>query len=408
MRPASLALVLLITVAGRSAALSGPPPPSCPIQKTEPWASSSGCCCCQGECIYKNCPPCPCPAPLPGKPQPKCSLGSIRAAFASNYRAVIGKVKESEWPSKTQASGGHWSWATSAGWTSGFFPGLLWQLANATADAAFATAAAQWTAGREVEKTETSGHDIGFMIFGSFGNGVQLGSSNVSGYTSVVVEAAHSLAKRYNPTVGMTRSWGDIDDEKSFEVIIDNLMNLELLFWASAASGNSTLGAIAKSHATKTGQLWIREDGSTAHLCVFDPKTGKLQKPCTGTPQGLAADSTWARGQGWGIYGFTLAFRYTHDKSYLDFAEKVASFYLAAALPSLIPKWDFNATDTSPGGGAALVGASYVPACLSDWPCCMTHACVHRTPLRLQLRRLRCWSCRYSRASSSTTMPPST
>jgi unsaturated chondroitin disaccharide hydrolase len=226
----------------------------------------------------------------------------------------------------------------------------------------FATAAAQSTAGREFEFEKfangSSGHDIGFMIFGSFGNGIQLGSQNAT-HAEVIIEAAHSLAKRYNPKVGMTRSWGAIDDNTSFQVIIDNLMNLELMFWAAAKSGNTTLSDVAKSHATRTGELWLREDGSTSHLCVFDPTTGDLQKPCTGTPQGLNANSTWARGQGWAIYGWTLAYRYTQDKSYLAFAEKAATFYIDALSGSspqtqtLIPTWDFNATSSSPGGGDA-------------------------------------------------------
>jgi unsaturated chondroitin disaccharide hydrolase len=330
----------------------------CDVLPSDPWGSSSGCCCCAGECLYKACPPCPCPPPAPGqKPEP-CTLSKLKAAFESKYKAVLSKTTPAEFPAKTAANGNRWTWAYSPGWTSGFFPGLLWQLSNATGDEAFQTAAAQWTAGRESEKTETSGHDIGFMIFGSFGNGIQLGSANAT-YSDVVIEAAHSLAKRYNPKVGMTRSWGAIDDDKSFEVIIDNLMNLELLFWAGQKSGNETLSDMAKSHATRTGKLWIRPDGSTAHLCVFSPETGELQKPCTGTPQGLAADSTWARGQAWGIYGWTLAYRYTRDQSYLSFAETASKYYLAALTGStvdtktLIPKWDFNATASSPGGGDA-------------------------------------------------------
>jgi unsaturated chondroitin disaccharide hydrolase len=336
-----------------------PAPPACPVSPSDPWKDSSGCCCCEGECLYKECPPCPCPPPAPGQKPKPCTLGKLKAAFEAKYKAVIPKTKTTDYPSKTAAAAdGPWEWTCAAGWTSGFFPGLLWQLANATGDDAFKAAAPKWTAGREVEKTETSGHDIGFMIFGSFGNGIQLGSTNAS-YSDVVVEAAHSLAKRYNAKVGMTRSWGAIDDDKSFEVIIDNLMNLELMFWAGAKTGNHTLMDMAKSHATRTGKLWIRADGSTAHLCVFDPETGKLQKPCTGTPQGLAADSTWARGQGWGIYGWTLAYRYTQDTSYLVFAEAAAKFYIDAlsgstpATQTLIPKWDFNATSSSPGGGDA-------------------------------------------------------
>ena len=306
-------LALAALIAPTSAQSRTPAPSQCPIAKGEPWGGS-GCCCCTGDCLYSGCPPCPCPAPRPGTKQPKCALANFTETFVSTYKAVIAKTKATDWPSKTALQDGHWDWSYAAGWTSGFFPGLLWQLANKTGDADFKAAAAKWTAGREVEKTETTGHDIGFMIFGSFGNGIQLGSTNET-YSDVVVEAAHSLAKRYSPVVGMTRSWGAIDDDKSFEVIIDNLMNLELLFWASAKSGNKTLGEIARSHATKTGKVWIRKDGSTAHLCVFDPKTGALKGPCTGTPQGLAADSTWARGQAWGIYGFTLAYRYTQVRT---------------------------------------------------------------------------------------------
>lgn len=356
--------------------------PSCPVGPSDPWGASSGCCCCEGECLYKDCPPCPCPPPAPGQKAKPCTLGKLKAAFESKYKAILSKTKQTDYPAKTVANDNRWSWAYASGWTSGFFPGLLWQLSNSTGDAAFQTAAAAWTAGRESQKTETSGHDIGFMIFGSFGNGqphrhspppqsflhtnlssrcgtgIQLGSTNAS-YSDVVVEAAHSLAKRYNAKVGMTRSWGAIDDDKSFEVIIDNLMNLELLFWAAQESGNATLSDMAKSHATRTGKLWIRADGSTAHLCVFSPETGELEKPCTGTPQGLAADSTWARGQAWGIYGWTLAYRYTKDDSYLAFAETAAKYYLAALsgvtpdTQTLIPQWDFNATASSPGGGDA-------------------------------------------------------
>jgi hypothetical protein len=132
----------LLTVANAAA----PPPPrpsTCPIAHSEPWATSSGCCCCTGECLYKDCPPCPCPMPPPGKKQPPCFLGSIKEAFIANYKSVIDKTKPTEWPSKTALAGGHWSWGFSDGWTSGFFPGLLWQLANNTGDESFKDAAAQ-------------------------------------------------------------------------------------------------------------------------------------------------------------------------------------------------------------------------------------------------------------------------
>jgi len=152
---ARLLLVVLSLIAAASAAK-----PVCPMP--------SGCCCCTGKCLYDGCAPCPCPAPRPGHTPPACSLQSMLDKFEGGYKKVLtsfGATKYSSYPSSTCSP--TFDWGFSSGWTSGFFPGLLWQLANNTKDAAFTAAAKKWTAGREVEKTETSGHDIGFMIFGS-------------------------------------------------------------------------------------------------------------------------------------------------------------------------------------------------------------------------------------------------
>lgn len=285
----------------------------------------AGCCCCVGECFFKDCPPCPCPSPPPGGHQPKCPLQIINETFSLQYHhtieilqnqsslspdqtVVVSSTKVNN--NKTQ----FFKWNLSDGWTSGFFPGILWQLAHITSSTSsykldFEIAAAAFTKGREHWKIKTTTHDVGFVIFNSFGVGHLIGSSNNETYKNVITEAAHSLATRYNPIVGMIRSWGDIKNDKTFQVIIDNLMNLELLFW-EATNGNSknqTLYNIAYSHALNTGKYWIRQDGSTPHLCIFNPKTGQLLGPCTGTPQGLSNHSTWARGQAWATYGFTMA-----------------------------------------------------------------------------------------------------
>ena len=148
------------------------------------------------------------------------------------------------------------------------------EMSESSDDLDFRSQAAKCTLGREPWKEYTNTHDVGFVIFNSFGAGVIVGGSQNSTYRRVITTAAHSLATRFNPIVGMIRSWGDKEDNNSFQVIIDNLMNLEILFWEARQSGNKTLYNMAHSHAIKTGQYFIREDGSTPHRCVFNPKTG--------------------------------------------------------------------------------------------------------------------------------------
>mmetsp|Transcript_15131 Transcript_15131/g.33391 ORF Transcript_15131/g.33391 Transcript_15131/m.33391 type:complete len:389 (-) Transcript_15131:109-1275(-) len=270
----------------------------------------------------------------------------LKARFEQTYAKVVASLAGnfSAFPSKTTQQGAHFQWESSDDtiWTAGFFPGLLWQLASSTGDSVFEQAAANWTAQLEQAKTRTTTHDVGFVVFGSFGNGWQLVGHNET-YKSVIVEAAHSLALRYSDKVGMTRSWGDIGDNQHFRVIIDNMLNLELLLWAGQETHNSTLIDMSVSHARKTAKYWTRADGSTPHLCVFDPTTGALQTPCTGTPQGLAANSTWARGQAWAIYGFTMMYRYTREAEFLANAEKFAEFYVKASPEDQVPLWDYDA-----------------------------------------------------------------
>ena len=156
-----------------------------------------------------------------------------------------------------------------------------------------------FTLERASEANNTGTHDVGFMVFYSFGKGLELArgfldASQQSYYQSTIVQAAHSLSTRWSPIVRMLRSWGSVTDTQKFEVIIDNLMNLELLFWAAKTSGNQTFHSIA--HELRTGQYWIRPDGSTYHEVIFNPETAAVLSR-TGTPQGYAANSTWARGQ---------------------------------------------------------------------------------------------------------------
>ncbi|WP_405398698.1 glycoside hydrolase family 88 protein [Maribacter sp. Asnod2-G09] len=225
-------------------------------------------------------------------------------------------------------------------WTSGFYPGNLWQLYKLTGDEAFKTKAIAWTAFMEKEKTNGSTHDMGFKMYCSFGEGYEITENEK--YKEVIIESATTLATRYNEKVGSLRSWDFNSDIWEFPVIIDNMMNLELLFEATKISGDSTFHKIAVEHANTTLKNHFRQDNSRVHVVVYDTISGAVKDKVT--HQGFNDDSAWARGQAWGIYGFTMCYRYTENVLYLEQAEKSALFYLNHDnLPEDgIPYWDFN------------------------------------------------------------------
>jgi unsaturated chondroitin disaccharide hydrolase len=224
-------------------------------------------------------------------------------------------------------------------WTSGFYPGSLWYMYDFTKDKKWEQAARKWTAGLEKEKYNTHTHDLGFMLYCSFGNGLRL--TGDPAYKEILLQGAKSLSKRFNPVTGVIKSW---DHGKwQFPVIIDNMMNLELLFWATKISGDSSFYKIAVSHANTTLKNHFRPDNSSYHVLNYDTLTGDVIEKITA--QGYANESAWARGQAWGMYGYTVAYRETKDKRYLDQAVKIADFFLKH--PNLpkdkVPYWDFNA-----------------------------------------------------------------
>ncbi len=225
----------------------------------------------------------------------------------------------------------------SSDWTSGFFPGCLWYMYEYTQDPFWKSSAQHWTAGLEREKVNTDTHDLGFMLYCSFGNGFRLTKN--PNYKDILLKAAHSLSTRYNSKVGCIRSWDD--DRWEFPVIIDNMMNLELLFWASRISGDKSFYNIAVSHASHTLKNHFRKDGSSYHVVDYDSKTGEVISRTTA--QGYADDSSWARGQAWGLYGFTMTYRETNDSTFLSHAEKIAGYVLKNLPKNKIPYWDFRA-----------------------------------------------------------------
>ena len=231
-------------------------------------------------------------------------------------------------------------------WRSGFFPGSVWYLYELSADTTLLSLAGKYTAAIEEAKKLTWHHDVGFMINCSFGNGWRI--AGIPGYKEVMIEAAPSLSTRFHEKPGTIQSW-DVtrgwQSERGWEcpVIIDNMMNLELLFEATKLSGDSTFYHIAVSHADRTLKEHFRPDGSCYHVIDYSLTDGTVRH--RQTAQGYADESTWSRGQAWAIYGFTVCYRETNNKKYLDQALKTFHFMKThPRMPEdLIPYWDMDA-----------------------------------------------------------------
>ena len=231
-------------------------------------------------------------------------------------------------------------------WTSGFWPGILWYMYEYTKNNRWKDEAMNWTHRLKDLQFFVGHHDVGFMMYCSYGHGFRL-TANPK-YIPILVQSAKSLCKRYSYNVGCIQSWNarkSIGRKNTWEypVIIDNMMNLELLFWATQATNDSVYWDIAVSHAEKTMKNQIRSDFSSYHVVNYAPDTGEILH--RQTAQGYADSSTWARGQAWGIYSFTMVYRYTKDERFLQTAINMADFFLNHKnLPNdCIPYWDFNA-----------------------------------------------------------------
>lgn len=246
-------------------------------------------------------------------------------------------------------------------WTSGFFSGNLWYMYELSGDQFWQQKAREFTANLEREKTNGTTHDMGFKMYCSFGNGYRL--SKDPQYREILLQAARTLSARFNEKIGCLRSWDHSKDKWDFPVIIDNMMNLELLFWAFKESKDSLFYKVAVSHANTTMQNHFRPDYSSYHVVGYDVNSGKaIQK---NTHQGYSHESAWARGQSWGLYAYTMCYRETGKKEYLQLAEKIAQFILNHPnLPKdLVPYWDFNAPSipNAPrdASAAALMAAAF-------------------------------------------------
>lgn len=246
-------------------------------------------------------------------------------------------------------------------WTAGFFPGTLWYLYENFGGENVRAAAMDMTERMREQQFNCNTHDIGFMMFCSFGQRMRVCSDTTC--NEVIVNSAKSLASRYSPKTGCIRSWKPVPDKGwDFVVIIDNMMNLELLMEASLISGDNTYRDIALSHANTTLKNHFRKDYSSYHVVNYNEKTGKVLT--RQTAQGFADESAWSRGQGWALYGYTLMYRYTQDRKYLRQAVNIAEYIMNH--PNMpedgIPYWDFDATGEGSTYRDVSAGSIYASA----------------------------------------------
>ncbi|MFW5709970.1 MAG: glucuronyl hydrolase [Bacteroidota bacterium] len=251
-----------------------------------------------------------------------------------------------------------WEMVNIYDWTSGFFPGILWYMYEYNEEEYWKSTAKKWTAILEpVKQMDKKYHDLGFMMYCSFGNGYRLTGNEE--YKEILLETADSLTRLFNPNVGTIVSWPWGHGDWAHNTIIDNMMNLELLFWAAKNGGGQRYYDIAYTHAKTTMENHIRDDNTTYHVVNYDTTTGDFIQGIT--HQGYSDSSTWARGQAWGIYGFTMSYRETGEEAFLETAKRLANPFLERLPEDHVPYWDFDAPhipDEPKDASAAAIAAS--------------------------------------------------
>jgi unsaturated chondroitin disaccharide hydrolase len=278
-------------------------------------------------------------------------VDGVLAFAADQLSGTVAETEVGQYPWYTWPDSGTWRTRGAGAWISGFFPGQLWLMYEATCDETWRGWAELWTAGLEDQAAVTTHHNLGFQILTTFGAGYRLTQN--AAYEDVVLQAASSLATRFNETVGATRSrdWGPW----TFPVVTDNMMNLELLFWG-AQHGDPDWFRMGSSHARTTYRDFRRSDHSYYHLVDYDPLTGTAIAKMT--DQGLADESTWARGQAWTIHGMVTSYRETGDSDLRRAAIGSARYWLDNVPGDGVPYWDFDAVGEERDSSAAAIVAS--------------------------------------------------
>lgn len=262
-------------------------------------------------------------------------------AFAdSQYKYMMKQVPQDKMPQSYDEKNKKFISYQRTWWCTGFYPGSLWYIYEQTGDPVIKSEAERALKVIEPNKTYTGNHDLGFMMYCSFGNAYRI-TKNES-YKHIIVQSASALASRYRPNAKVIQSWNTNQYFKG-PVIIDNMMNLELLYWTSLNGGDAKYKDIAVTHSNTTLQHHFRPDFSSYHVIDYNLETGNVIRKATW--QGAADCSAWSRGQGWGLYGYVMMYRFSKDRRYLDHARKIAGFILNH--PNLpkdkIPYWDFDA-----------------------------------------------------------------
>ncbi|MCF2443251.1 glycoside hydrolase family 88 protein [Dyadobacter sp. CY345] len=263
-------------------------------------------------------------------------------------------------PRRISKADSNWNYVGIEDWTSGFWPGTLWYAYEYSKDNTIKDAAAGYTnALTPVLDEKEHDHDLGFMFYTSAGNGYRLTRDSV--YRQTILRASDSLALLFNPKVGTILSWPRMISQMGWphNTIMDNMINLEMLFWAAKNGGDKKLRDIAEKHAETTMKNHFRPDWTSYHVAVYDDKSGEFIKGVT--HQGYADNSLWARGQAWAIYGFTMSARETGRRYFLETAQKTADVYIKNLPAGHVPYWDFNdpkIPDAPKDASAAAIVAS--------------------------------------------------
>ncbi len=250
-------------------------------------------------------------------------------------------------------------------WTTGFFPGSLWYGYELTGDQNLAAEAKKFTLALDSVRYIKNTHDVGFMLYSSYGNAYRI--TNDKTYLPALQEGVAHLNARFSTTVGAIRSWDF--SWWNFPVIIDNMMNLEYLYWGANAFNKPEYAQSATTHALTTMKNHFRKDYSSYHVVDYDPKTGKVI--AKRTHQGVTDESSWARGQGWGLYGYTICYKNTKNPEFLIQAEHIATFIMNhPRMPKdKVPVWDFdvhNATGVEERAPRDASAAAVIASALLD------------------------------------------